>query len=365
MGYSVDDERFTHQLPRPFDEVHDHDGSWSDRCYFFAHSPDGTQLITNGWGNNPNQRAGMGYGKVARADGRHWDLSSGRRITGGDRGDLRGGPMSWTCVEPLQRWTLEVGPNPSGIEWEMHYSPRAPMWELLPMHVVVDGRVIVDMYHMKQSGQWTGWVQVDGERTSIDGWRGGRDRTFGVRIADEIDFWLWLDIGFEDRSIQAWVIESHDGTVQYVDGGITHDDGTLSKRFVKIEHEAEFDGDRKRPSRAVVVFTDEDGATYRVAGEAEHQHVNAYYGGPLPSRVVEDYGDGEYLVHFPWNAADPEELTALESRSMSIDQLMRFDLDGMIGHGIFEMLSGGEGHVRYPNWPSMDMSAFRQTSKKS
>ena len=67
--------------------------------------------------------------------------------------------------------------------------------------------------------------------------------TFGVRVADELDFWLWLDIGFEDRAIQAWVIESHDGTVQYVDGGITHVDGTLSKRFVNIEHETEFDGE--------------------------------------------------------------------------------------------------------------------------
>ena len=94
-------------------------------------------------------------------------------------------------------------------------------------------------------------MQIDGERISIDGFHGGRDRTFGVRVADEINFWLWLDAGFEDRAIEAWVIESHDGTVQYVDGGITHVDGTLSKRFVKIEHDVEFDGDQQaaRPRR--------------------------------------------------------------------------------------------------------------------
>ena len=28
---------------------------------------------------------------------------------------------------------------------------------------------------------------------------------------------------------------------------------------------------------------------------------------------------------------------------MSIDQLMRFDLDGLTGHGIFEILSGADG----------------------
>lgn len=365
MPYSAADERFTHQWPRPFDEVHHPDGSWSDRCYFFAHAPDGTQLVTNGWGNNPNQAAGMGYGKVVFADGRHWDLLVGRPVGGGDRELIGAGPMTWTCVEPLQHWRMDLESNPSGVAWEMHYTPRAPMWELLPMHVEVDGRVTVDMFHMKESGSWTGWFEVDGERTSIDGWYGGRDRTFGVRVADEIDFWLWLDIGFEDRAIQAWVIESHDGTVQYVDGGITHVDGTLSKRLVAIDHDTTFDGDRKRPARSTLVFTDEDGTTYRVEGVADHQHVNVYYGQPLPTLALESFGDGGYLGHFPWDSSDRDQLTALESGAMSIDQLMRFELDGMVGHGIFEILSGGAGPARYlANWPPMDMTPFRQKAKE-
>lgn len=365
MPYSPADESFTHQLPRPFDEVHQPDGSWSDRCYFYAHSPDGTLLLTNGYGNNPNQRSAAAYAKVALADGRHWDLLAGRQVTGADRAALAAGPMRWTCVEPLAHWMLELGPNGSGIEWELHYEPRAPMWELLPMHVVVDGRVIVDMFHMKESGRWTGWVRIEGERISVDGFHGGRDRTFGVRVADEINFWLWLDAGFEDRAIEAWVIEAGDGTVQYVDGGVTHVDGSLSKRFVSIEHDIEFDGAHKRPARATLVFTDEDGATYRVDARSPHQHVNAYYGQPLPTLTLEDLGNGEYFLHFPWNSSDPEALIALEARSMAIDQLMCFDLDGMVGHGIFEILSGADGYRRYlPNWPAMDMEPFRQRAAK-
>ncbi len=365
MGYSAADERFSHQFSRPFDQVHSPDGSWSDRCYFFLHSPDGSLLVTNGYGNNPNQRSAAGYGKVALADGRHWDLTVGRRITGADRDDLRAGPMRWTCVEPLKRWRLDVEPNASGIEWELYYTPRAPMWELLPMHVVVDDRVIVDMFHIKESGTWTGWVQIDGERISVDGFHGGRDRTFGVRVADEINFWLWLDAGFEDRAIEAWIIETGDGVVQYVDGGITNVDGTMSKRFVSIEHDVEFDGDTKRAARASLVFTDEDGRTYRVQADAPHQHVNANYGRPLPKVTYEDCGDGEFFLHFPWNSADPSELSAMESATVSIDQLMRFELDGMVGHGIFEILSGSDGYQRYlANWPAMDMSKFRQRPAK-
>src|ERR1700741_3948829 len=81
MGYSAADESFTHQLPRPFDEVHHRDSTWSDRCYFFAASPDGGLLLASGYGNNPNTKSGLGYVKVTLADGRHYDLLAGRRWT--------------------------------------------------------------------------------------------------------------------------------------------------------------------------------------------------------------------------------------------------------------------------------------------
>ncbi|PRC43185.1 hypothetical protein C6A85_000000106650 [Mycobacterium sp. ITM-2017-0098] len=361
MAYSAADESFTHQLPTTFDQVHDPDPTWSDRCYFFAASPDGDVLLASGYGNNPNTGTGLGYVKVTLADGRHWDLLAGRPADSRDRDDLSAGPMRWTCVEPLKKWRLDVEPNASGIEWELYYEPTAPMWELLPMKVNGPaGEVLADMYHMKEPGRWTGWVSIDGERISVDGFHGGRDRTFGVRVSDKIDFWLWLDAGFDDHAIEAWVIESSDGTVRYVDGGITYNDGTLSKRFVSIDHDITFDGDRKRPAEAVLVFTDEDGQTYRVSAASTQQHVNAYYGLPMSHCRYEDLGGGGYFIHFQWNSDDADQLSETESKSMALDQLMRFERDGRTGWGIFELLMGGSGYQRYPNWAAMDMSAFTQ-----
>ena len=250
----------------------------------------------------------MGYVKVSLVDGRHWDLLAGRPVTGDDRGELGAGPMRWTCVEPLKKWRLDVEPNDSGIAWELYYEPTAPRWELLPMKVRdKDGRQLADMYHMKEPGRWTGWVEIDGQRISVDGFHGGRDRTFGVRVADKIDFWLWLDAGFEDRAIEAWIIESSDGTVNYVDGGITHTDGTLSKRFVKIEHDVEFDGDRKRPASAVLVFTDEDGKTYRVTADAA---------APGRQRLLRDADVAPQIPGFgQWGLLHPFPLEQQRSRS--------------------------------------------------
>jgi hypothetical protein len=346
MPYGPWDEYFIHQLPRPVDHVNDTEKSWSDRCYFNAHSADGTILLVTGYGNNPNTQSAHGYAKVSLADGRHWDLDSVRKCTT-DRGDLFAGPLRWTCIEPLKRWKLDLGPNDSNIEWELHYESRAPMWELLPITIRKKDRVIVDMFHIKQPARYTGWVSIEGERISVDGFTGGRDRTFGVRASEEVDFWLWFEAVFEDRAIEAWVWESSDGTVQYVDGGFTFDDGSLSKRFVTFQHDVTFDGDRKRPLRADIVFVDEDGATFHVTAHARHQDVNANYGAGLSRRQMSDG-----LSHYKWNSTDPNDLDELESNLLASDQLMEFELAGMTGHGIFEILIRGDHYERYPNWGS-------------
>ena len=344
MPYSEWDEYFIHQLPRPLDHVHDSDNSWSDRCYFNVHSPDDSLLIVTGYGNNPNSQSARGYCKLAHADGRHWDLDSGRRCTT-DRADLHTGPMRWTCIEPLKRWTMELGPNDSGLEWELHYEAKAPLWELLPIDIRKRGRVLADMHHIKQPGRYTGWVKFDGEEVAIDGWSGGRDRTIGVRVAENIDFWLWFEAVFEDRAIEAWVFESADGTVQYVDGGFTFDDGRQSKRFVKFTHDVTFDGDRRRPTGADITFLDQDGETFRVRADATNVNTTAYYGMGMSRRVS---ADG--LSYYTWNANDAADLAEVESNAMSLDQLMRFEMDGMVGHGIFELFVAGQRYPRYPTW---------------
>ena len=74
----------------------------------------------------------------------------------------------------------------------------------------------------------------------------------------------------------------------------------------------------------------------------------------------EDLGDGAYFIHFQWDSTDLEQLAETEGKSMALDQLMRFERDGHTGWGVFELLLGGEGYRRYPNWTAMDMSAFTQ-----
>jgi hypothetical protein len=344
MPFSAsDDQYFVHQLPRTFDHVNDSERSWSDRCYFNAATPDGELMLVTGFGNHPNTQHAHGYAKLSLADGRHWDLDAVRRST--DRADLSAGPMRWTCIEPLKHWQLELGPNDSGIEWELHYRARAPLWELLPITLRKRGRVLADMQHIKQPGDYTGWIRIDSEDIAVDGLIGGRDRTFGIRDNLNIDFWVWFEAVFEDRAIEAWVIESSDGTVQYVDGGTTFNDGRQSKRFVKFHHDVTFDGDRRRALTADCAFIDEDGEEFHVKGSSEHLDTIVYY---VPLHPGRTNADG--YSHFAWDGRDLDYLADVESNSHSTDQAMRFESDGMIGHGIFEFLVAGRRYPRYPNW---------------
>ena len=135
----------------------------------------------------------------------------------------------------------------------------------------------------------------------------------------------------------------------------------LDRRIVRIEHEIGFAGDRKPVAKAGLVFHHEDGSSFRVDGTAVHQHVHAYYGYPLPHLALEDHGDGEYFGHFAWDSSEDSVLATMDGQTMSVDQLMRFESEGSVGHGIFEILSGGRGYDRYAaNWAAMDMAPFRQ-----
>ena len=268
MPYRAWDEYFVHQLPRTFDEVNDSEPSWSDRCYFNLHAPGRLDADRrSGYGNNPNKQRAHGYAKVALADGRHWDIDVYRQCSD-DRGDLYAGPLRWTCVEPLQRWQLELGPNEAGIEWELHVPVARRCGSCYRSASASTAAPSPTCTHIKQPARYTGWVsdrRRAGSRSTASP-AGATARSACARRKK------WTS-GSGSRPASTIARSRHgcsksaDGTVHYVDGGFTFEDGTISKRFVTFEHEVTFDGDRKRPLHADIVFTDEDGEALRGRGD--------------------------------------------------------------------------------------------------
>ena len=177
---------------------------------------------------------------------------------------------------------------------------------------------------------------------------GGRDQHFGLRIAyEEVNFWLWLDIGFEDRAIEAWVVESPTARCSMSTVASLRRRHAVDAVRRLSSTTSTFDGDRKRPGPADVVFTDEDGRTYRVTGQLTRIPTST----STTARASRGAEHGEQVVFSAWNSSDLADLGEVESGpALSIDQLMRYEMDGMVGSGIYVAFVHGDHYQRYPTW---------------
>src|SRR5579863_10089499 len=98
-----------------------------------------------------------------------------------ERMDLQVGPIRIEVTEPLKRLRLVVEPGDQGIAADIAFAGRAfPIEE--PRFIRRQGpRTFMDYTRLTQNGRYTGWVERDGKRVSVDGFFGTRDRSWGVR----------------------------------------------------------------------------------------------------------------------------------------------------------------------------------------
>ena len=344
MAYSKLDDYLVHQNPTTLDQVVNNHPNWTDRFYFNCHPKDGSLLLTTGYGFYPNRGNAHAYGKLSLADGRYWEADGFQEQTE-RRLDAVAGPFHFEILEPMQRWRLQLAPNASGLSFDIEFKARAPLWHLKPILIKKNDEIIVEQQHIQQSAYYEGEIRAGGETISVNGFYGGRDRTWGIRNHAKIDMWLWFAAQFDDRAIAAWLWEGKDGTLHYVDGGFCHEDGTLSKRFVRFEPTIEFDGMTKKPKVAQVLFVDEDGQEYHLKATEGHSNVCVYYAPPI------DQGGG-----FPVDMGNPAVQAKVAAVAMSNDKLMRYELNGMTGCGIFETWVCGDGYDKWAHaYPSAPM----------
>jgi hypothetical protein len=107
---------------------------------------------------------------------------------------------------------LTVDAPEQNIKADLTFTARAePIEE--PRFVRRNGpRTFMDYTRLTQNGRYTGWIEVDGVRESVDGFVGTRDRSWGVRPVGARDsqdlappvmpqfFWLWSPTNFADGS---------------------------------------------------------------------------------------------------------------------------------------------------------------------
>ncbi len=188
------------------------DRNFYDRYFFNGYSPTqgDTAFFAGAFGVYPHLNIADAAFVVVR-NGVETALHASRWLNM-ERMDLTVGPIAIEVIEPLVRLRLIVDAPHHGIRADITFTARAkPIEE--PRFIRRNGpRIFMDYTRLTQNGRYTGWIEVDGVRESVDGFVGTRDRSWGVRPVGARDnqdlappvppqfFWLWSPTNFETGS---------------------------------------------------------------------------------------------------------------------------------------------------------------------
>jgi len=209
MALTKGDDFPIHQTAEPI-AYSGTDRNFYDRYFFNGYHPvEGDDFFAVAFGVYPHLNVADASFVVVR-NGVEVALHASRWL--GDRMDLTVGPVKIEILEPLQKLKVTVDSPEHGLKGEVIFDGRAfPIEE--PRFVRRQGtRTFMDYTRLTQNGRYTGWIELDGERRSIDGFVGTRDRSWGVRPVGARDsqdivpqhapqfYWLWSPSSFEDGS---------------------------------------------------------------------------------------------------------------------------------------------------------------------
>jgi len=224
-----------HQRPEPVATAGS-DRNFYDRYYFQGYNADQSIAIGASLGVYPHLDL-LDAAFMVQHHGLQHSLFSSRHL-GSERLDTMAGPITVEVLEPLQRLRLAVADNEHGIAAELIFDGLAAPIEEPRFTYRAGPRTILDLTRMTQSGRWHGSVHLGAETFEVLGWRGTRDRSWGIRPLGTRDtqpipgaglnqwFWLWAPMHFEDYLVffhsnddaqgNGW---NRSATLQPVDGG--------------------------------------------------------------------------------------------------------------------------------------------------
>lgn len=318
------DEYLVHQTEKPLAEVVSDHPEWQDRFYFNIHDKEGKFAAITGLGAFPNRKAAGPQGMVqaymfAVYKGQHYSYLNVRPIQG-NREEMVAGSLSYSIVEPLQAWRLEVADEANGVKGELLFRARCPLYYFSPIHWRDGDKLVANQLHYTQAGAYEGSFTVGGD--TFTDLVGMRDRSWGVRDMANVPVWYWISAQFDSFCISAWLWETPDGEVIHADGGIIPERGE-ARPVTAIEHDLELWPGTKRPKLGRFTLTTADGE--RLSLEAAE--IGTIFLGPGASA---------------WSDSDANSLAAADAGAFGFDQHCRFTLDGETGYGIVEyMVTGG------------------------
>ncbi len=173
------DDTLLHQAPTTFDHAVTSDHRFYDRYWFQAIEPGGATSLVAGMGLYKNTNVLDGFCTVVH-EGKQYCLRVSRALR--PEVDVTSvGALSVDVIEGLRQLRIAVEPGRHLIACDLVWTGTYDVIEEPPMWRRLDGRVQTQGVRMYQLGRADGWIEIEGERRSVEDWYGSRDHSWGVR----------------------------------------------------------------------------------------------------------------------------------------------------------------------------------------
>jgi hypothetical protein len=309
-----------------------------DRFVFSVH-PVGaaTPTLHIGFGAHPGRGVADGFVlTVTDTEQRNFRYSTRLGDVRESEGVVAVDALTFRTVTPMQRWRVALGENPSGTTFDLTWTARTPAWHGT-VEVGSGDTATATFDHLFQSGTYSGWIEIDGERQDVDGWIGARDRSRGVRtMRGGQGLHLWVLAHFPDATLGALLVEDRAGGRILLEGAVLGTDGAVDD-VVDLRHDLRFDGQLDLDAARLLVRT-ASGAEYPITADTSAR--GGYMaGGGYGEHHGEDHGSGhrESDVYALDGSVGPMTLdSALTDRTTLFERDGPSDAGPIAGTGIFE-----------------------------
>ena len=341
------DDYPVHQIAEPMRFVVTSDRNFYDRYYFNLHHCSDELFVTAGLGQYPNLGIADGFVAVSRGGVQHVLRAS--RLLDADRMDTKVGPLSVEVLEGLRRLRLRAdAADDADVALDVVWEGAVPAHSE-PHHLNRRGaRRMTDTARFVQTGRWSGWLRVGGERSW--GIRPvGEPEPPGRRQAEGPGGFLWLycTMQFDQYSVVYIVQEDRTGARSLEEGVRLWPEaaGRDPEPLGRPEHQLTFVPGTRRLSHATLSFHPPAGGPPVVVEatpiEASYLALGTGYG------MEQDWRHGMYqgplvVQSRTYDLGD----RSVEARSYGlVDNLARFELHEPAGGNSAGRAAGGNSAV--------------------
>jgi hypothetical protein len=359
---SAADDFLIHQTPEVIRYVSTSDRRFYDRHFWVGHANSGELMFLGGMGVYPN--LGVIDGFFSFSFGERVVTIRGSRELTADRMNTRDvGPFSLTMIEPLKSFRIACRET-DGVAFDLTWTHTAPAFEEPAFLKREFGRVMEQGNRFVQTGRWTGFILVDGQRFEVDPqrWWGSRDHSWGVRSVGLEDepagvaeahkkassdtlFWIWAPLQFEHGALHFNIGEGagetrYTETVRWMKAG----DESVIELMTQPGHDLVYDRQTRLLQSGTLAYRDIKGEQRTIRVQAlRPTYLFAATGYAVTGTAmgaVDDWRHGKYMGP-SWasvrrfDLADPKDRASIPTAGAHM--LCRLELDtGEIGFADIE-----------------------------